>query len=341
MKTVRLGGPREISIADLEEPTPHGNHVVVKVMASTICGTERHAYEHGLAARETAAGVLNVGHEATGIVWKSCAGSRLREGARVVLFASRRHCGRCQQCARGRWVLCQGEEPQLGFGYHSQFELLREDFCLPLSDDIDFVTGALLSDVLGTAYRAIRRLGVCGSDTVLVSGQGPIGLAATMISRFFGASVLAVDTNGLRRELALRCGATAAFDPTEAGIESKVQSLCGPQGVSVAIDCVGSQASRLACLRSVAPGGRVAVVGLSEGLELDQATFLEHVFKKDLELIASWYSNPSDIYDLEDLVRRGLAPLAMVTHEFALEEAAAAFSLMFGGQSGKVVLKPW
>lgn len=339
MKTVRVLGDDQVEVVELPEPEPHDDYVVVKVMSSSICGTERHSYNHGLPVGSSRAGVMNGGHEATGVVVKAMRASPLREGDRVNLFSAMGHCGRCPTCAAGRWVLCENDRPEPSVGYHSQFVLKRQDFCLPLADDIDFDTGALLTDVLGTAYHAIQRLKITAADTVLITGQGPVGLAATMVCRFLGATVIASDPNPRRLELAKRCGAEAAFVPDENLIDQIRETAGG--GVDAAIDCAGLESSRITCLKAVRRGGRVALVGLAEGLTLDKATFTQHFFLKDLDLIASWYSDPSDVFDLQNLVRRGLEPTRMVSHILAIEQASEAFTAMFGGDGGKVILRPW
>ena len=341
MKVVHFAGGSRIDVVERPVPDPDADHVVVKVMASAICGTERHAYEAGMSQVASAAGVLNGGHEATGIVWRTAPGSRLQEGDRVNLFSTAAHCGRCRHCQSGRWVLCRGEPPAPGFGYHAQYVRRRHDFCLPLADDIDFETGSLFGDVLGTAYRAIQRLGLKSGETLLVVGVGPIGLAAALLARFFGLTVLAADRNEERLKLARESGAVHVFNTERDDVVSRVQALVDAEGVDAAIDCAGAQATRLLCLRSVRRGGRVALVGLRDGLTLELADFREHFFRKDLDLISSWYSNPSDMAELEDLVRRGLDPLRMVSHVLPIDRAAEGFDKMFSGRSGKVILNPW
>ena len=341
MRVVNVLGDERVEVIDAPEPTADGDHVVVKVMASAICGTERHTYEAGMAETARAAGVFNGGHEATGVVWKATAASRLKEGDRVNLFSTACHCGRCRHCAAGRWVLCQGEAPAPGFGYHAQYVRRRQDFCLPLGNEIGFETGALFGDVLGTAYRAIKRLDLAAGETMLVMGVGPIGLAATMICRFMGVAVVAADRNDRRLEIAADCGAGATINTEREDVAARVLEIVGGEGVDAAIDCAGAQDTRLACLKAVRRSGRVALVGLKDGLELDLATFREHFFRKDLDLISSWYSNPSDMFELEDLVRRGLNPERMITDVLPLEQAPAGFTKMFSGESGKVILQPW
>jgi threonine 3-dehydrogenase len=171
-------------------------------------------------------------------------------------------------------------------------------------------------------------------------GQGPIGLAATMICRFFGAGVVAADTNDYRLSLSRKCGATETVNVATDDLHARLRDIVGTEGVDAAIDCAGAQVSRVSCLEAVRRGGRVALVGLGEGLLLDTPTFRQHFFLKDLDLVASWYSNPSDMFELESMIRRGLNPERMITRESGYGEAQAAYDAMFGGTSGKVILNP-
>jgi threonine dehydrogenase-like Zn-dependent dehydrogenase len=144
------------------------------------------------------------------------ANSRLvREGDRVSIYTTRQHCGRCRHCQAGNWVLCEDASPGPARypGTHSQYVLLRDDFCLPLPDDLGFEAGSLLSDALGTPFRALKRLGVSGRDTIMVLGAGPVGLAATLLCRFSGATVIAADVNDYRLGCACECGANFALNP--------------------------------------------------------------------------------------------------------------------------------
>ncbi|MEI6723824.1 MAG: alcohol dehydrogenase catalytic domain-containing protein, partial [Betaproteobacteria bacterium] len=98
MKILSTPGGSRVDLIEIPDPEPEGRYVVVKVMASSVCGTERHTYEDGPSPAYVADGVVNVGHEATGVVWKVAPGSRLKEGDRVNLFASVTHCGTCRHC---------------------------------------------------------------------------------------------------------------------------------------------------------------------------------------------------------------------------------------------------
>jgi L-iditol 2-dehydrogenase len=325
MKAVKMLGNEQVSVVDMPDPQADGRQIIVKIMSSALCGSERHAYygSHVIPG--------NAGHEAAGIIHDAGTSEIVSVGDRVALHASSA-CGRCRECWEGNWVRCRNpSQTHRTIGNHSQFVQIRDELCLPLPDDISFDTGALLGDVMGTPYRAIKRLGVTGFDQVLIMGQGPIGLAATMICKFLNAEVTVADVNEYRLEQSLRCGADRALPATS-------PELAG-LAPDVALDCSGNSDAQTLCLDTVKPGGRVALIGVSEDGPRINTT--RHFILKELTVIGSWYSTPVDHLELIDLVHRGLSPEAMITHRFGIDEAPKAFTSFFAGEAAKVMLTPW
>ena len=291
MKTVRMLGREQVEVIEIPEPEPKDDMVVVKILSSTLCGTEYHAYHAPDAVDISHA---NAGHEAAGIVWKTDRARRVKEGDRVTIFPSIfKRCGRCPECLSGNWLLCHSPSPAPPtIGTHSQFVLQDEDLCFPIPEDIPFDTGAMIDDCLGTPYRAIKRLGVGARDTVLVTGVGPIGAAATIITKMLGARIIVADINKLRLEHALQNGADCAVNPQSDDLLTKVREFAGIRGVDVAIDCSGMEQARVQCLDAVRPGGRVAFLGIkSESTTVDVT---QHFILKELTAIGSWALAPSE-----------------------------------------------
>jgi threonine dehydrogenase-like Zn-dependent dehydrogenase len=340
MKTVQMAHHKDVVVAEVPDPTAHDNFVVVKVMASSISGTERQYYDGSVV--DALAGLRdNYGHQAAGVVWRVASSRLVREGDRVTLFGAYRHCGKCRYCLSGRWLFCQDDtEPPQAAGYHSQYVLIRDDFCLPIPLKMDFDTASLLAAPVGAAYRAITRLRVSAKDRVLIMGQGPLGLAATTVCKFLGAIVTAADTNEYRLGIAQRCGADEIANPHHSKLLKVLRRVNGAEGIEVAIDCTGSEQGRLTCLESVGQGGRVAFAGLGGGLHLDPAQ-ARQVFLKEVELIGSWYSDPSEVLAVAQLACRGLQPSRIITHRFGIDDAPAAFATSFGGSAATVVIHPW
>ena len=337
MRTVQMHGNCGVGVLDVPEPEPTtSDEVVVRVMSSPLCGSERHAYD-GASGMDGTRG-YNGGHEGAGIVAKARGAKHVKEGDRIVLHAAA-PCGACRYCVAGHWVLCDNPPGRRFPGNHSQYVLVNERSCLPLADDISFEVGALFGDAIGTPFRAIKRLGLTGFDTVLITGQGPIGLAATMLCRFLNAHVIVLDVNAYRLDLGRQCGADVCLNPAEEpDIRAKLAEIA-PRGIDVALECSAAPEAQTLCLDALRKSGRMALVGVSDtGPTINT---MQHFTLKEIEVIGTWYSAPTDHEELEALVRRGLPAGDMVTHRFGIEQAPEAFDLFFGGDAAKVVLEPW
>ena len=323
-------GREQVEVIDRPDPEPAGDRVVVRVMASALCGSERHAYF----GPEPRAG--SGGHEGAGVVAATDSARHCQVGDRVLIFAAS-PCGRCRHCLAGRWILCGRRVPAQTGGMHAQLALVRDDLCFPIPDDLSFEQAALLGDALGTPFRALRRLGACALDTVLILGQGPIGLAATMLCRFMGAQVIAVDTNDYRLERAAAAGATRVVNPLRADVRSVALEMTDGEGADLALECSATSDGAATCVAAVRTAGRVALIGLTRELTIDVTPQL---ILRDLQVIGSWYSDPADLAELSAMVRRGLDPSQLVTHRFGIEDAAEAFGTFFSGRAAKVILDP-
>ena len=200
--------------------------------------------------------------------------------------------------------------------------------------------GTLFGDVLGTPFRAIKRLKVTAFDTVLITGQGPIGLSATLLCKFLNAFVIVLDINEYRLNHARRHGADVCINPAEeSDVLARLQEAAGPEGIDVALDCSASPDAQTLCLDALRRGGRMAFIGVTD--QGPRINTIEHFTKKELELIGTWYSSPGDHQELEALMRRGLPAAELITHHFEIEAAPEAFDTFFGGAAMKVMLDPW
>lgn len=261
----------------------------------------------------------------------------------MALYAmNKTECGACRQCLRGDWILCERPaRPHAGFfGTHAQFVLRRDTMCFRLPESVSFDVGAVLLDCVGTPYRAIRRLAVNGGDTVLITGQGPVGQAAAMICAFLGARVVTAELNDARREHGSGFGVERALNPATDDVRAAVAELTDGRGVDVAIDCTGLAEPQVLCLDAVATGGRVGLVGVKASVETPLRV-QDQLLMKELTVLGSWYLSQADYLDLLDLVDRGLPVERLITHRFALADAAEAFRTSFGGDGSKVIIDPW
>lgn len=335
MKSVHMLGKEKVEVFDLPEPEPKDDLVVVKVLSSVICGTEYNAY-FGQNKLES-----NSGHEAAGIVWKTDNAKYVKKGDRVSLYPTMYYfCHRCPACLSGDWYHCQKPLAHQRYpGNHSQYVLIREDCCLPIPEEISFETGALLDDCLGTPYRAIKRTNVNAFDTVLITGVGPIGAAAAIISKFLNARVIAVDINDIRLEHVQQYGVDYIINSTSDDLRKRLREITKNKGVDVAIECSGMEEAQIQCLDATKSNGRVVFLGIKS--EKTTVSVLRHFILKELLVTGSWAMTPVEHSEIIDLIRRGLSVEKLITHRFKIDDAAEAFRTFFSGEGMKVLINPW
>src|SRR3954453_14640269 len=188
MSGVRLPGDSSVRSVEVEVPTPGSGQVLLKMKASSICGSDIRAIyrEHLGTGAEAYQGVI-AGHEPCGeVVALGPDTQRLAVGERVVIYQIC-GCGQCDECRHGYEIGCHSPlRAAYGWqrdGGHADYPLARGASGLLLPDELSFVDGACVACGFGTAYEALLRAGVSGNDRLFICGRGPGGLAGGMLPR--------------------------------------------------------------------------------------------------------------------------------------------------------------
>jgi threonine dehydrogenase-like Zn-dependent dehydrogenase len=336
-----LPGDRTVRLLQFDVPEPGRRQLLVKMKASTICGSDIRAIyrQHLGTGAEAYRGVI-CGHEPCGRVEKAGDGCRrFREGDRVIVYHIS-GCGVCHDCRTGYRISCTSAQ-RAAYGWQrdggmADYCLVEEDDCVALPDGMSYVDGACCACGFGTCYEAIRRVGVSGDDRVLVVGLGPMGLAALMLARARGAtSLIGVDTVAERRELAQSKGLADLVLDAEGGVEAVREATEG-KGCEVAIDCSGSAGGRRLAVQSTARWGRAVFVGEGGTVELEPSRDLIH---PQVTLYGSWVTSLGNLEDLvERLGRWKVHPDVTCTDRFSLPDVSEAYALMDEGKCGKVAV---
>lgn len=328
MRALHFTGNKNIVLEHAPDPKPRGNEVVVRIKASAICGTDRENF--------AGAGQKTIpGHENAGEVIAVDKPTWIRPGMRVAVNCHIT-CGTCEHCFRGDLYFCE-ELSVIGFerdGGFADYLKVPESCCMPLDDEISYIEGALLVDVLGTAYRAVKRAKLSPCSYAAVWGAGPIGLACMLLLKTFGVHVAVVDLSAYRNRLAHSLGADITVSPEEADVSGSLKEWTGGTGLEAAFECTGSEGASLSALENVTKRGTLVLVGVGRSLTINP---WEDMIKRECTLTGSRSFQTEDFARISKLIARGLPIEKIITHRYGLEDAKEAFSVFASGRCGKVI----
>src|SRR5213595_2418867 len=266
MKGAVFLGDRKIEVRNFPDPTPGPGEVVIEMKASGMCGSDLKFYRSPPGAAQAALGLggnsdpFIAGHEPCGVVVARGPGVSEREapiGQRVMdhHYAG---CGVCHHCRVGWSQLCRAGITVYGVtahGGHADYLKVPARTLVELPEELSFAEGAAVACGTGTAYAALKRMQMNGGDTLVVFGQGPVGLSATVIGVAMGARVIAVETSPERMKLAQEFGADAVINASHEDPVDALRELTHGVGVDLALDCTGAAAARRAAVRCVRTWG--------------------------------------------------------------------------------------
>ena len=267
-----------VEVQDVDKPTvKNPDDVVIKVLRACVCGSDLWAYR-GL--DDKPANSINSGHEAIGIVEEVGADITTVKPGDFVIAPFTHGCGHCPACLAGFDGVCQdhsdnfsnGTQAEYYLAQHAQWSLVKvpgkpEDYSEAMLKS--FLT---LADVMATGYHAARVADVKPGDTVVVMGDGAVGLSAIIAAKLRGAKrIISTSRHNDRRELAAEFGATD--NVAERGDEAVEKILAMTNGGADAVlECVGTAQSTDTAMKVGRPGAIVGRVGLPHDATMDMAT---------------------------------------------------------------------
>jgi L-iditol 2-dehydrogenase len=205
-------------------------------------------------------------------------------------------------------------------GAAAEFFVAKPAWLHHLPEQLSHTMGALVEPFSVAYYAIVRAGGVDASDTAVVLGAGPVGLAVTAAAAAMGAAVVVVEPSTDRRAAALGLGARHAVDPGEA--DALLEELTGGRGADVVLEASGRPAVMARALEMVAFQGRVAYIGIDVGQEAPAKLGL--IQSKELRITGSIGSPGVWPETLRFLANSGIDLTPLVTQQFALDDALDA-----------------
>jgi len=325
-------GKGRVVVESVPIPQIRDGEVLFRVAACGICGTDIKKIHHGFLAPPQI-----LGHELAGTVVKVGAGvTKFKPGDRVVSF---HHipCGACFYCEQKLFSQCAGYKKvglTAGFDpngggfaeYVRAMPWIVERGMIRLPDNVTFEEATFVEPV-NTCLKAVRKARVAKGETVLVIGQGPIGMLLMMLAKIEGATVCTSDPMAGRRAASQHFGAAQAFDPCESNLVEEMRARTGGRGADAVLLAVPNASLVPEALAIARPGGRVLLFAHNDPvLKLEFPAAAVGIEEK--EILGSYSASVEDQEESAALVFNHQLPMReMISHRFPLERIADALEL--------------
>jgi L-iditol 2-dehydrogenase len=348
MRAAVYRGVNDVRVETIPVPEIGPGEVLVKIHTCGICGTDLkkiHTGSHSaprVFGHEMAGTIAAVGAGVTGFV----------VGDRVMAY---HHipCGECFYCRKQTFAQCEtykkvgctaGFAPSGGgfAEYIRVMDWIVRRGLVKIPDDIPFEQAAFIEPV-NTCYKAIEMLHLQPDETVLVIGQGPIGILLSALANRTGATVLTSDLYPERHVVAAKFGLTHPLD-ARGDVIAAAKAATEGRGADVALVAVGGNALIQVAMDAIRPGGRVMLFAATQHGE---APFDPAAVCMDEKTLMGSYSASVAIQDeVTKLVlegyRKGFDVTQLISHRFSIEDSVAAIELASNPQpdSMKIVIQP-
>lgn len=336
MKAIALYGKKDARLLEKEVPKAGANQLVVKIDYVGICGTDVEFFQSGAVPPFVQLPMV-LGHENVGTVVEVGEGVTDYHVGDKILCGPPSHCAEdCPSCRQGKTNICINGFPRTAGiggpdGGYAEYMLVRDvkhTMLVKVPEGVD-LKDAVLFDVICVSLHGVRNSAFKFGDNVVVSGTGPIGLAAIQCLKAAGANkIIALGTTSSKEAIIKAYGADYFINSRECkDLAGEIQRILGsPVGADVVYECAGNMTSLQNCVyQCVKPGGQVSIIGTIQepmtGLVPGQFSIHEPNFQFSftytqedvqiyLDMVASgklhFPGMVTDVVSLDDAVEKGL-----------------------------------
>ncbi len=328
-----------VTLAEVEVPTIGPEDVLVKIKATSVCGTDLHIYHWNSWAASRMKTPIIVGHECSGEVVEIGKNVKnVKVGAHVSI-ETHIACGKCLQCQTNRQHLCQNvrlvgvDRP----GAFAEFLSLPARNVWVNDSELPWEIASIL-EPFGNAVHSITAVGGVKGKSVLVSGCGPIGIMGISAARAMGAlQIFATDVNDYRLDLAKRMKPDSTINAKKVNAFEAVMEMTRGNGIDILLEMSGAASAIDIGFRLLKSGGSAGLLGLPSGpIQVD---LTDRVILKGIKVYGIFGREMFKTWEqVHELITSGSVDLSkVITHKFSLNEFSKAMDLLESGQSGKVV----
>lgn len=245
-------------------------------------------------------------------------------------------CGNCRYCRSGRETLCEIFRGNVGSacdGGYAEYVALPERNLVPIPNGVTDLEASIASDAIATPYHACHKEAQIspGDDVLVIGAGGGVGIHMVQMARLCGARVIAADIGEEKLALAKRMGADELIDARRSELLKQVKALTGGRGVDAAIDMVANSETLQASLASLAPAGRMVIIGSRPksvfGAEPVFTVNPQEHMRQAQEIHGSRYVNSEEILRTLLLVQQKRVQ-AVVNKTYPLEQAEQVHELL-------------
>ena len=340
MKALVFHGQNKLALEDRPRPTlKEATDAIVRITTTTICGTDLHILKGDV---PTIPDGRILGHEGVGIIEEVGTSVLNFHKGDKVLISLITSCGRCSFCKKAMYSHCSNGGWQLGNKIDgTQAEYVRVPFAdtglYRLSPEVDDEAAVMLSCILPTGLECGALSGqVKPGDIVAIVGDGPVGIATLLMAQLYSpAEIIIIGHHDNRLEVARSFGATTIVNSSDGKAVERVMALTQGTGVDVAIEAVGLPSTFDICQAIIAPGGRIANVGVhGKAVELH----LEKLWSSNITLTTRLVDAGTTPMLLKMLESGCITTKKLVSHRFELSEILKAYDT-FGSAEKDRALK--
>jgi threonine 3-dehydrogenase len=342
MMTAYIKSAREVGFKKVMKPIPKDikpDEVLIKVLATSICGTDVHIYKWDRWSQGRIKPPLTVGHEFSGRVIQ--VGSDVKNIKIGDIVSAETHivCGTCEFCRRGEFHVCENTKI-IGVDTDGCF---AEYAKMPAHNLIVNETSAQpkylsIQEPLGNAVHTMLHFDIV-DKVVAVVGCGPIGLMGVNIAKAMKSKkIIAIEVNDYRIKLAKELGADVVINPLKEDVIQRVFEETDGRGVDVVTEFSGNKQAIEQAFKYVKAGGKMSLLGIVDSnIEIDLSN---DVVFKGVSIYGVVGRRMFDTWDqLTQMIKQKQLDLEkIITHFYPFDQMEEAMAKMISGNSGKVVL---